>query len=498
MPRITARVAFLALILCSIGAAGAQDAIPDSQAPLTLEESVAQALAKNFTVRIQKFPVLQAKEAVIIAQSSYDPVLGVQWQKAVTQSPTVTSSLSSASGGQALHTNNQSTNISLNENVPTGAAVTANYNLARDATNNQFTLLNPDYLGDVSLQVTQPLLQGAGFDYGFAAINRAKLGAKISSLNFKSTVLTTIFNVETAYFNLIFAREQYRVAQDTVKLNQTLYDENVEKRRTGVLTDLDVVQAEAGLAKAKSDLIGFEQAAKNNEDTLLEAMGEKEFKNPVGPVNFPSLPDTNVSFDLSYKLARDNGPNLAVVDATIEEFKLDALKAKRNRLPLLDLVGGGGYSSAQHSYSQAESQLWKGKGYNWNAGVNLTLPLGMRANRALYRQAMESVESEQTVLEQTDQNLMVQLRFAIRAVQSDAASVQAATEAEALSQKQYDLQKAKFDAGLATSYEVLQAQDLLETSRVTLLQSQSSLHAAVADLRFLEGTSLDIYHVNLN
>ena len=466
-------------------------------ADLTLEQSVAQALAKNFTVRIQDFSVASAKDSVIIAQSTYDPVLGVTWEKTVTQSPVATNSTNTAAGGSAPRVNDQSTTLSVTQPVITGGTDTASYDLARDASNSVQSLLNPAYDGQVQLNVSQPLLAGAGIAYNRALIDIARYGEKIANLNLKSAVLTTIFNVETAYYNLIFARRQYNVGQDSVKLAQQLLDENRIKRQTGVLTDLDVVTAEAGVATAQSQLIGYKQAMDNAQDTLLAALGEREFLSPIGTVAFPPLPDTHVSVDFSYKLARDNGPNLAIVQATIEEDKLDALRAKRNNLPQLNATGGVGYSAAEHSYTDVNSTIWSGPGYNWSAGLALTLPWGQRANRALYRQAMNNVGSEETVLDQTDQNLTVQVRAAVRAVQSNIEGVAASHEAAVLSQKQYDLQKAKFDAGLATSYDVLQAQNLLEAARNTELQSEVTLRIAIADLRFLEGSSLDNYHVNL-
>jgi outer membrane protein TolC len=121
----------------------------------------------------------------------------------------------------------------------------------------------------------------------------------------------------------------------------------------------------------------------------------------------------------------------------------------------------------------------------------------MRANRALYRQAMASVHSEEVTLDQTDQTLVVNVRAAVRGVQTNIASVRASTQATQFAEKQYELQKAEFDAGLATSYDVLQAQNNLETSRVGELQAKVALLSAVADLRFLEGSSLDLYHINL-
>ena len=46
--------------------------------------------------------------------------------------------------------------------------------------------------------------------------------------------------------------------------------------------------------------------------------------------------------------------------------------------------------------------------------------------------------------------------------------------------------------GLATSYDVLQAQNQLETSRQAELQAKVNLRIAVADVHFLEGTSLQL------
>ena len=508
MFRLPARIAPFALSILFLATLRAGDtpaapppanAAPDLSGPsLTLEQCVAQAIAKNFSVRIESYVVSQAKDSLIIARSSYDPTLGVTWQKNVTQSPLATNSTNTAAGGTAPYSDSQATTLSVNQPVVTGGTVSADYNLSRYATNSIQSLLNPAYDGQVSLNVSQPLLQGAGTDYGRANIRIAEFGVKISRQNFKSAVLTMVYNVESQYFNVIYARRQYAVALDAVKLAQQLLDENVVKRRTGVLTDLDVVQAQSGVATAQSQLIGFKQAMQNAEDSLLQTLGETQFRTPVGPVDFPPLPSTDVSFDLSYKLARDNGPNLAVIAYTIEQYKLDALKARRNNLPELNATGGAGYSAAETSYSQANNRVWSGPGYNWSAGLQFSIPWGMRANRALYRQAMDNVESEQVTRDQADQTLTVQVRAAIRAVQADVEGVTAATSAAALSQKQYDLQKAKFDAGLATSYDVLQAQDELETARNSEIQAEVSLRVALANLRFLEGSSLPNYHINLD
>ena len=479
------------------GAPAGPDAEP-AGIPLTLDQCVAQALGKNFSVKIQTFPVDSAQAAVIVARSAYDPVLGVTWQKTFTQSPQVTSTLNTVGGGAKPTNDAQSTVATVSQPLITGGTVTGAYQLSRQGSNTLQSLLNPAYDGQVSLNVSQPLLQGAGADYGRAAIEIAQAGQKIAADTFRSTVLTAILNVETAYYNLIFNREQYAVAQDSLKLAQQLLDENTVKRQTGVLTDLDVVTAQAGVATARNQVISDRQAMQNAEDTLLAAMGEQAFRTPVGDVNFPALPSTGVDFYSSYKLARDNGPSLAIAQATIDQLQLDALRAKRNALPALAINGGVGYTDAEHSYNQAANNLIPGPGYNYNAGVTLSFPWGLREERALYREAKDSLAAEQSTFDQADQQLTVQVRASIRAVSAEVENVAAAGEAATLSEKQYELQKGKFDAGLATSYDVLQVQVQLATARVAEIQAQVSLRSALANLHFLEGTSLQTYHVNLN
>jgi outer membrane protein TolC len=496
MSRFPARLTLAACLAASLARAQVQDPAP-ATAPaqaaerLTLDEAVTEALQKNFAISIQRLPVEQARDLVIINQSTFLPIFGLTSERAVYQAA-APSYISSSYSQQ------QTTTASVNDTVITGATVTADYSLERELSTPSLEYVDPAYLGNVSITVSQPLLQGAGTDYSRAAIERARLGVKIASLNLKSAVLTVIYNTQTAYYNLLFAREQYNVGLDTLRLAQALLDENTIKRKTGVLTDLDVLQAEVGVATAKSQLITFEQTVKNNEDALLQDLGERQFKQAVGAVDFPALENTDVSFDYSYKLARDNGPSLAIVGAMIEQFKLDALKAKRDALPAFSVNGGLGYNSAQDDYYAAANHLWNGNGYNWQAGFSLSVPWGMAANRALYRQAMANVRSEQLTQEQTDQQLVVQVRSAVRAVESSLESVRAAGEESRLSEKQYDLQKAELDAGLATSYDVLQAQNQLETARVNELQAKVNLRDSIADLHFLEGSSVDDYHINLN
>jgi outer membrane protein TolC len=461
----------------------------DLSGAVSLDNCVATALSRNFNVRIQTFTVSEASDAVDVQAAPFEPVIGFSADKQVAQQ--ASSQLIYTVPYQAIET----ATLSLNDTLMTGGTVSLGYNLNRVDQNPAYTSPNPSFTGNASISVTQPLLSGAGIGYNRTGLDIAKLGVRISNLNFKSTVLTMILNVETTYYNLLYQREQYKVQEEELRQAQQLLDENTVRRQTGVDTDLDVMNARAGVASAKNQLILDRQAVHTSEDSLLQLLGDRAFSSAVGDVRFPDIAAPEVSFARSYKLARDNGPNLAVAAATIEQFKLSALKARRDVLPSLSVNGALGYGSFAGTASQSLTGNYSG--YNWTAGLTLTIPWEMKAAKAQYHTAESQLRSQEVAYDQADQALMVNLRQAVRSVETSGASVQSSRENTEFATKAYELTKAQFDAGLATSYLVLQSQNTLETARVSELQAKVTLLQSIANLRFYEGSSLQLYRINL-
>jgi len=513
MPRSLARSGLGLLCVLATAAARADDIPPfptasiadqappvDLSGPVSIQACIGLALGRNFNVRIQQFSIYEAEDSVEIQKAVFEPVFGFNANKQVVETPSgqvtvSTSPYASSTYSVSSYSSIDSATFTVNDTLMTGGTVVATAGIAKDYYQPPYSTPNPAFASTASIAVTQPLLQGAGLDYNRAAIESARLGVKISNLNFKSTVLTMVLNVETTYYNLLYQREQYKVQADELKQAQQLLDENTVRRQTGVLTDLDVMNARAGVASAQNQLLLDQQMVFNSEDGLLQLLGDREFHSKVGPIAFPDAGEPAVSFARSYKLARDEGPNLAVAQATIDQFKLAALKAKRNTLPELNVNGGLGYNSYADTAGQSITGPWSG--YNWTAGITLSVPWGMHANRALYHQALSQVRSQEEAYDQADQTLVVSVRSAVRAVETSVQSARLSADNSRFAAKAYELTKAQFDAGLATSYLVLQAQNTLETARVSELQAKVGLLVAVANLRFLEGSSLQLYRITL-
>ncbi|MBL9187037.1 MAG: TolC family protein [Opitutaceae bacterium] len=468
--------------------------------PFTLEEAIALALKKNFDLQVQAFTVENAKDTVAIQEAAFDPTINANVRRNLNQQASTTSALD---GTASTGPRNDGTTMSVGATLPriaaTNGSVSVSTNLTRSATNSRNSLVNPSFGHGVSASLNQPLLNGAGRHAATAALERAKLGFNIASINYKSRVLSLIADTENAYYNLVAARETLRIRQLTHEYNLKLFEENKARRTTGVATDLDVLSAEVGVANARRGIVQAEQTARDAEDRLLNLINLPNFDQRIGAVAFDEYREKAPTFAEAYKRARDFYPESLSTEEAIKQLQLDLETARRNQLPTLDLNASLGYTAraTNVSYGQAIANLPNDHGNNWSVGLTYSTPWGRHADKARYRTAQTNLASRKLQLEQLEQTLLVNVRTSVRAVESNLAAVEIAGKATELAARQYEQQKARFDAGLSTSRLVLLAQDDLETSRFQELSARVALRRAVAELHRLEGTSLDRFRVQL-
>ncbi len=473
---------------------------PAAGPTLTLEEAIQRALAKNFTLQIQSYSAANAEEALIAARAAFDPSLQASFSRAGSRSPDE-GSFVDAEGNIITNTATRSdatrARIGVAQRLTTGTSVGLSGNLDRSKNTPSRSRFNPAYDSDVTLSLSQSLLRGFGTAYNRAQIEQAELDVRRAEHDFRGSVLDVIRNVETAYYNLGYAREQLLVQRFSLSVAEQLLEENRARRDTGVSTDLDVLQAEVGLANARRNVLLSEQDVSDALDQLMQLIGQFEFDATIGDIRIGEIQPPEVSFDRSYQRARENRPDFAAQLAVIEQLKIQSRVARSNRLPEVDLNGAVGYNTREGSYSAAARELWDGDGYAWQVGVEVNVPWGSRADRARYRQALNNLAREEARLQALDQDILVRVRSAVRAVETNIEGVRISRLATELSERQFELEKARFDAGLSTFRRVQESQADLDAARVSELQARVSLRVALAELARLEGSSLERYNIDL-
>lgn len=476
-----------------VSAPMAQDSVPTSvpgatSVPagpeLTLEQCIARALQRNFDLEIGRYAPEIAKDSIEVAKGGYQPELSV----------------SGATGASAVPGSTSKTSdlrVGVDQRLYTGTTLSASSRIDRSSSDPAFSTLNPAYDADLTLSVRQSLLRGFGTAVNRAGINRAKIGLARANLDFKATALDVIQDTENAYYNLAFAREQLAVRNFSYALANKLYDEADIRLRTGVATNLDVLQAEVGVANARRNVILAEQSVKDRQDALLALIGQFELDTTLGTVRFAEVSEATPVFASSYVMAKQNQPDYLSSQAAIEQIKLDLLVARNAAKPDLTVGAALGLSGTNGSGSDAFSDALDRQNHSWQVDFAFNYPWGLTSDRARYRQSLATLNREQVRLKQIEQNIELQVRSAVRSVETNLESVKIATLAARLSERQYELEKARFDAGLSTSRRVLEAQDDLEAARVNELQAKVTLHTAIAGLHRVEGSSLQRYAITL-
>lgn len=501
LPRATALVALGLATFAPMGfaqapAAAAASPSGETQAstkPLSLEECIALAMKKNFDLQIQSYAVDTAKENLTISKADFLPTINASTDRSLNRGVAL---IPQQDGSYLARQNdNNSTNFSVGvtERIEqTNGTVSLGTTTSRSSNSRP----NP-YSSGITGSINQPLLRNAGPTVAKATIERNKLGVSIAFLNYRSRVLTVIRDTETAYYNLVSARETVRIRQLTLDRNLALFEENKARRTTGVMTDLDVLTAEFGVATARRALVTAQQTVADREDALLNLINTPDFNTRPGTVTFTDYKAENLSFNNSYKLARENYPDTLSTEQTIKQLEIDLATAKRNQLPTLNLTASLNYNNTEAGYFDALGNLTNNHGDRRALGLNYSMPWGQVADKARYRSSLITRNSQKVRLEQLEQNLLVSVRTAVRAVEANLVAVDLSSKATELSAKQYDLQKARFDAGLSTARLVLQAQEDLETARFNELAAKVALRQAISEVKRLEGSSISLYGVQL-
>ena len=223
------------------------------QTPLSMEDAIRLALENNNDIEISQTDVRSAEFDLTIARGVYDPkIVGETFYR---RSTTPTASTLSGADGSLTETSFNG-NIGLNGDVPfQGGSFTSSFSSNRATTNNSFTSLNPQYPSSFRLEYIQPLLRGRKFDNNRRQIEIAKKNLSLTDAQFRQRVIEIIAQVETAYWDLVYAQRNLQVQLDGVRLANAQVASNERQVEQGVLAPSDVIAARSQVAGFRAECL---------------------------------------------------------------------------------------------------------------------------------------------------------------------------------------------------------------------------------------------------
>ena len=200
---------------------------------------------------------------------------------------------------------------------------------------------------------------------------------------------------------------------------------------------------------------------------------------------------TDVTFDESIKLALANRPELFKQGLDIANARI-TVKQKRNELlPKLDAEAGIRYSGLSDTYGNATDNIFSKDFQSQFFGVALEVPLGNREARSNYSKA--KLEARKKIIERIkqEQEIVVEVRTAVREIKKNTESIKATEKARELAQERLEAEEKKYKVGRSTSLEVLRAQDNLTIAEGKAVQALIDYQKSLGDLDAKMGTILE-------
>lgn len=451
---------------------------------LPLRECIERALANNLEIHVERLQPSIANWGVVARRAAFDPSLQVALAYDDTQSP--------LSDGTSSRTKQLAPRLSLGGLLPTGTE----YSLSgADAATSVTGANGFTYTGNLGLSLSQPLLRNFGTDVNTAAIRIAQRGRTIAIHNFTSQVMATISSVGNAYYELVFAIENHKAKHEDLTRAKRLLDENRKRVEVGVLSPLDVTQAEAGVAEREEAVIVAERSIRDRENALkrLVLADVREWQGTVlVPTELPLAETVLTDVVESTRTALTRRPDFLATKEEIERRNIQ-VRYQRNQLwPSVDLQASGGLNgrSGTGFGSLTEREL-RGQNPAWGLGLVVTVPLGNRQARANYRTAQLSAAEAVLNLKQLEQNIVIEVDNAVGRVATNGKRIEATQAASRLAEESLKAEESKLKAGTSTSFLVLQAQSQLAAARSAAIRARADYYQSLIELARVEGTTLE-------
>jgi outer membrane protein len=468
--------------------------LPRAERILSLSECLQLALRSNLDIQIQRYNPLISEYTLDGTYSAYDPIFGFTAKKSFNSSPGSVNVNTNLNFGTST-TDTENYTASLQGTLPTGLTYALDGPLTKTSQSSGTTNPIPTtWVASPGITLDQPLLKNFWIDNTRLQIRINKANLKISVEALRQQVITSITAVKTAYYNLIYARENVQVNRTALQLAQQLASENKQRVTIGTLAPLDERQAESQAAASQAALLQSQQALVVQENVLksLLSASYQEWMD-VAPVPSEELSVTPLLRDRqeSWRRAFAERPDLVQERLTLEKQNV-TLKYSYNQLwPQLDVTGSYGRAALSTSLDTTLNNVAAGRNEFWSVGGLLTYPLGNVAARANYKSSKATVQQVLLQLKQLEQNVAITVDNDVGQVRSTLQQVEATHAARLYAEDALDAERKKLENGKSTSFQVLQLISNLTAARLAEIRAKADYNIAQAQLDLDEGSTIE-------
>ena len=482
----------------------------------TAEEANARAprklaLAQTLETAVRQNPTLaRASIDVAIAKASALEAMGLDdW--VVTGTGSWTSSKREPTPGNPFQTTGNDTfalTAGISRALRTGGSISIDMDGSRSDTDyvadfggmSSFNDSTRSYAAGVNVTFFQPLLRDRGERIARAAQRQAAIARDSATLAREAAALDTVRSIITAYWELSYAAREVEIRKGSLELAE----EQLRITRAGI---------DAG-ATAPTASLALEQGIAVREEAILLAeiaVSERslELRRLVGLEVGPGEIDVETSeppaieeraYDLDATLARalERNPNLALLAKNDESRQIEIELTENGLRPRLDFTASAGPDASSDTVGNTLEQIAKLQSYRVSASVSFQHTLGNRAAKGANERAQQSARRNRLDLAEGKRETAVAVVRATNLVRTARKRIEVTNKSIELSEKNLSTEKARFEAGDATNFDILRRQEEIEQARLSHERAVVDYLQALALVDALTGDLLDRYGIRID
>ena len=483
-----------------------------TERPISLDEAIRIALANTNAVRVLGgvtatgtgrtiYDPAIANTAIDQAHAVFDPAVDGRHDFLRNETPSAVfdpndPTRSLIDGGRS---DAYSTTTGITKRTITGADAALRVNANRNRTQPGIFPLNPSTRSDVTLSLSQPLLQGAGIAVNLSPIVVARIDTERSFFQLKDGLQSTVQSVIRAYWSLVQARIDVWVREQQIvqtgEANRRA--EALARNRLGDAATTS--QAKLALANLQSSLIAARANALDREAALRSILG---LTHSSTEEYVPTTPPSNVKVDFNWDevvlLAEERRPDLIELKLVLEADEQLLLQSRNRARPRVDAVALYRWNGLEGDMPIGDPlRSNPGDFSDWQLGVNFSVPIGLRSSRAGLRRQELILARDHVNLHQAMLTVVHTLAAEIRSLDALYAQFEALKETMAAADRNLELQQAKFGVGQTQIINLLQAISEWGNTVSSVSAALIQYNISLASLERETGSILDVHGVRL-
>jgi outer membrane protein len=481
------------------------DYVQNGKLVLSLKAYLDLVMANNTDVSIQRLTVERSQNSLLGAFSRFDPTLTLNLSNQRTAS-TSTDAFDKVSQLKSL---SQSSSLSYSQLLSTGTTIGANLGMTKGTSNSANNLFNPNLGGSFGLNFSQPLLRGRSLDIVRIQITTARINLRSAVLSNRDSMMSYVQTAESAYWDVVGAKDSLNVAQRALDLQQISMDRSDKMLELGAMAELDIYQPRAQLEQSRIQVSQAKFSLMKVEDALRRQMGADldpairllplELTEAVAP------PDDTTVLDREALIqkALSSRPDLARALLTLQTDDLNLKQSINNMRPQLTFTGsysGRGTSGTQYlsgipissgGFYDALGTAFARQNPTYTFGLNLSLPLHDRGAASNLLNSLLSKKSDTLSVRRTEQQVRLDVLNAVTSLEASKEQVKLAKINRDLSKQDQESWQKKFDLGTTEMYFVLDATNRLTNAESSLSNAYITYHRSELNLQRVVGELLE-------